>query len=339
MTNGPNTPNSLFINQFPLTGNLTFVDEAIERGIHATDQDSTGVCYGDLTGNGRPDFVVLSEFNRNKIFLSLANGRYRLLDWVAATGDQKWHTSTSCSIGDVNNDGLLDIVIANSMNRDSFLGCNTLFNPPNQLFINKGPSSDFPVTFKETTAESGINDFSPDVPTGANSPTWAAALVDVNLDGNLDIVIANDQCGLPPLGADPFGANRGFIYVQWGDGNGRFVNMPLRPVDPEENNRAFGGLEIWMGLGFGDFNCDGNIDIFGSNTGDYVAEATARQLGAPPSNIVGGRSSRWFLGSENGTFRDASVEETGVTGPFRNAFLLCHRDLCEPTAGYLTLIF
>eukprot|EP00177_Eucheuma_denticulatum_P002710 GFKZ01004872.1.p1 GENE.GFKZ01004872.1~~GFKZ01004872.1.p1 ORF type:complete len:708 (+),score=73.84 GFKZ01004872.1:953-3076(+) len=316
VTNGPGSANSLFINQYRRTNRLTFTDEAVSRGVDATDLDSSGVCYGDLNGDGRNDLILLSKISPNRLFIALANGRFREIDWVAATGDTQFLASTSCSVGDINNDGRLDFVISSGFSGQDFRACGFVpfdLNEPNQVFINQGPSETLPLTFAEETEESGINDLGGDIPPGADTITWAIALVDMNLDGNLDVVIANDQCALPTRAENPsMGANRGSIYVLYGNGYGTFRPRRLAPVNAEENNRRQGG-EAWMGLSFGDFNCDGNMDLFGSNFGDYhQAEINlVSGRGGPPG--LGFTSSRWWLGSSSGNFTDASVAETGVT--------------------------
>lgn len=161
---------------------------------------------------------------------------------------------------------------------------------------------------------SGINDYGGDIPNGKFTLTWSAALVDLNLDGKLDIVLADDQCGLAPSALDPVnGANRGGIRVQLGDGKGNFKSRTLAPKEPEKSNRIPGD-DTWMALGFGDFNCDGNVDIFGSNSGDYHSARYAQFMGRPLPQAVGHYSSRWWLGTDMGTFEDATSKETGTTG-------------------------
>lgn len=316
VTNGPGTPNSLFINQFARTGKLFFRDVAVNRGVAARQTDTTGVCYGDLNGDGKNDIVIVSEYNRNVIFLSTATERFRKLDWIRATGDRKIYPSAGCAIGDVDNDGRLDILVTNAVPRKTSEACLVVpfaLSSPNQLFLNRGPKGAVAIKFKDVSLSSGLNDVGGDVPPGKFLLSWAAALVDVDLDGNLDVVVGNDQCGLATKQTDPVnGANRGWMHVQYGDGTGKFKTKTLQPKNPGENNRTPGD-DTWMGLGFGDFNCDGNIDIFGSNSGDYHAARYNLFMGRPPSGKIGQYSSRWWLGKGHGVFEDASIKETGVT--------------------------
>lgn len=60
-TNGPGAPNLLFISTFPEIGRVRFRDITDEARVSATSRDSTGVCYGDLNGDGHIDLIVLGE--------------------------------------------------------------------------------------------------------------------------------------------------------------------------------------------------------------------------------------------------------------------------------------
>lgn len=317
VTNGPGAANSLFINQLPSKGKLKFREVARRAGVESKSHDSTGVCYGDLNGDGRTDLVVLSEFDSNQIYLANPDFTFREINWKSATGDDSKHPSASCSIGDVNGDGKLDLLISNGVPRGNYLACLAVpwdRNSPNQLFINTGAPGTYDLSFSDKSKSSGINDFGGDVPAGKFTPTWVATLVDIDLDGDLDIVVADDQCGHPTKPENnAIGANRGAIRVQYNDGTGNFKSRTMKPVNAVANNRRPGG-ESWMGLGFGDFNCDGKMDFFGSNFGDYHSAKVAFGEGRIPDGKVGHDSSRWFIADNSAQgFTDASIAETGVT--------------------------
>lgn len=323
VTNGPNTPNSLFINQYPLTNVVSFRDAGRNSGAAATGQDSTGVCYGDLNRDGRNDLVVVSEYSANRIFLSTSTpGRFRELSWKRATGDDKLYPSSGCAIGDINEDGWLDIVVANGVPRRESAACLVVAfekSAPNQVFVSRGMrrGSGSRLMFEDWTLRSGVNDIGGSIPAGKFTLSWSAALVDVNMDGHLDLVVTDDQCGLATtrmarIRGIPGGADRGGLRVMYGNGRGQFRSTTVRPVDAARNNREIGG-ENWMAVGFGDFNCDGRMDIFGSNSGDYHAVQYDLFMGRTPMRNFGLYSSRWWLGRRNESFRDASLRETGAT--------------------------
>jgi hypothetical protein len=150
-------------------------------------------------------------------------------------------------------------------------------------------------------AESGIQKLAllPPNAAGAATISWSIALVDIDLNGKLDLVHADDQGAI--LIAKYGGIDRGYIHVFRNDGTGKFTD-----VTPAVGMNRQGQ---WMGLAFGDLNCDGHMDLFGSNFGDWAL------TNFPIPHEVGDFSSRWFLGRGDGTFSDVGVGELKAT-PF-----------------------
>ena len=115
--------------------------------------------------------------------------------------------------------------------------------------------------FRDASVSSGIRNLTGFQPPrdGAATITWALALVDYDQDGDLDLLQADDQGGLLP----PEGPSRGLIQVLNNDGTGRFTAVTDR-VGTDLPGTS------WMGLAFADFDCDGHMDFFATNMGDYV---------------------------------------------------------------------
>lgn len=285
--NGPGSPNSLYSNQLAQGKGLTFVDVAKSAGVTATDRDSTGVCYGDIDNDGDYDLYVLSQAAANKLYVN--NGNRTFTD-VASRSDAvgKSTYSTACSMGDVNADGLLDIVIANT--NESW---NNAFAPTvhNELLLNKGNG-----LFQDVSEESGITRLAgfPPEQAGAAALTWAIAMVDYDLDSDIDILMGDD------LSAHPVGGNSGtpgFVHVMQNDGTGHFQDVTVEA--------GMNILGAWMGFSFGDINSDGHLDMFVTNIGDYMnAEYFPYELGD--------RSSRWFLGQADSTFIKEEIVNTNA---------------------------
>lgn len=291
VTNGPGAANSLYANQQADTGALTFLDVAAQAGVEATDQDSTGVCWGDLDNDGDPDLVVLGNLEANRLFENLGGGLF--VDVTAGSGIEAADvTSVSCSIGDIDGDGLLDLVVGNAYDMavqtavflEPFAG-----NDPNHLFRNRGG-----LAFDDVSVSSGIREVHlPDeAPEGAATITWALALVDIDLDGDVDLVTADDQ-GPQPNGAAG-GIDRGYIQLFENDGSGHFVVVTAQ--------RSLDRTGTWMGLSFGDFDSNGHLDLFAANGSNHSAAAL---LDPDFSNTQ--FDSRWFLQQDDGSFFDPST--------------------------------
>ncbi|MEM7350438.1 MAG: VCBS repeat-containing protein, partial [Acidobacteriota bacterium] len=290
VTNGAGVGNSLFSNLLSETGEVTFVDVAAQAGVAATAQDSMGVCYGDIDNDDDHDLLVLGRSEPNRFFVNQGNGTFTEAADSGLEGGDLGHSS--CSMGDVNGDGLLDVFVANVWDLDNLRACFTVpfaESHHNQLFINQGDG-----TFTDTSATSGIEDLAglPPEAAGSATLTWAVGLLDIDLDGDIDIILGDDQCA---LGEERFGGvDRGFLHVLLNDGTGHFVDEAFLLHDQASSS--------WMGLAFGDLNCDGNLDVFGSNFGDYDDA-----IAAPFPYELGDQTTRWLLGNGDGSWTDPTI--------------------------------
>ena len=277
VTNGPGTPNSLYANQLQQTGQVHFV----------------GVAYGDIDNDGDSDLLVLGTGMPNLLFENQGDGTFIDITEESDIGGEATY-ATAASLGDVNGDGLLDIAVANSTQSwDDQIPFVTLSprNEHNQLLLNQGDN-----TFLDVSDSSGFTNLS-SLTSSLATITWAIALVDYDLDGDLDIIHADDQAAIPSTQRG--GIDHGYIQLFNNDGTGTFTNVT------EIANLNLTGS--WMGLTFGDFNADGNLDIFATNLGDY----TGSILPLAPDVVA----SQWFLGQGDGTFVDAGLGNLGAT-PF-----------------------
>lgn len=294
VTNGPNAANSLFSNQYIETGETTFIDVAEDANVTALMQDSTGVCYGDIDNDGDHDLYVLGNGEPNILFENKGNNVFVDITEHSQTGAGN-NSSTTCSFGDVNGDGYLDFVVANLFtSTDHRIPLFSLdvedIVEPNQLFINTGSNN-----FKDMSESSGIQNLS--------GVSWSIALVDYDLDGDVDLFVADDQAARPPEKSG--GRDAGRMRLFDNDGDGIFTDVTEK--------MAGGRFGAWMSLSFGDLNSDGNMDVYGSNVGDYFAQFVKPLLSFVPER--GEWESGWFLGSDNGKFDFPGVGRLKAT-PF-----------------------
>ncbi len=183
--------NRLFRND----GKGHFTDVTEQAGLRGTGYD-TGVAIGDYDNDGFQDIFV-GGVHRNTLYHNNGDGTFT--DVTAKAGLDKVDPEYGplWSIGavwvDANNDGLLDLVVINYLKWDgkhepvcTGYGHRDYCHPkmykatPNQLFINNGNG-----TFRDASLESGLR--------AHPGKGMGAATADFDLDGNMDLFVANDK--------------------------------------------------------------------------------------------------------------------------------------------------
>jgi len=144
-------PNRLFVNQ----RNGTFLEEAVRRGLAYTGTGATaanmGIALGDVDGDGRFEVFVphLTEENHT-LWRQSSPGIFQDVTAAAGLLTLPWHgTGFGAVLGDLNNDGALDLAVANGRirrgpARNQLRVLNGLpafwvpYAEPAQLFVNDG---------------------------------------------------------------------------------------------------------------------------------------------------------------------------------------------------------
>ncbi len=238
----PKYSNRLFEND----GNGHFTDVTEKAGLAGTGYD-TGVAIGDYDNDGCED-IFLAGVYRNTLYHNNCNGTFT--DVTAKAGLNKpdpqygplW--SVAAAWVDVNNDGLLDLVVINYLKWDvnhepdcEGYGhrdyCHPKMYPPtpNQLFLNNGDG-----TFRDASVEAGFR--------AHPGKGMSAAAADSTLDGRMDLFITNDKL------MNSFFLNRG---------GGKFEEAAF---DENVALREDGVYISGMGADFRDLDNDGYPDIF-----------------------------------------------------------------------------
>ena len=317
-TNGPRVKgdpatgpgHSLYRNLLRETGRVRFRDVSEQAGIQAKGHNGAGVVYGDLDNDGDEDLLVLGDNEPNRLFANRGDGTFA--DVSARSGLAEDHGShTSASLGDVNGDGLLDIVVAQGMDRHNLDTCFNFYADGrdigrDQIFLNRGG-----LRFDDASAASGIQDTrgfrDADGPRrdldGLPTITWATTVVDYDRDGDADVLFADDQCNAPPaklqhLFGDRRLVDRGLLHLFRNDGRGRFTDVSSRVGLDKQG--------AWMGLAFADFDTNGALDVFATNFGDYS------MVPLMPYER-GDLASRAFYGQRTGAFADPGTDDVKAT--------------------------
>ena len=236
----PGDRHKLFHNE----GGMRFRDVSAESGISMLAKHGLGVVTADFNADGWPDLYVANDGDDNFLWLNNRDGTFTNhahARGCAVNRNGMPEASMGIAIGDVNNDGLLDLL------------CTHLRNESNTLYLNDGPG----IGFSDRTPAAHL--VLPSLPwTG-----FGVAFLDVDHDGLLDLAVANGAVSRnpkplaeePPFWCDYAEPNQLFRNL----GNARFEEITAQ-------TGSFGKeLEVTRALIPADFDRDGDLDILITN--------------------------------------------------------------------------
>jgi hypothetical protein len=237
----PKYYNRLFAND----GKGHFTDVTEKAGLAGVGYD-TGVAIGDYDNDGHEDIFV-GGVHRNTLYHNNGDGTFTDVTAKAGLNRPDPQYGPLWSVGgawvDVNNDGLLDLIVVNYLSWDigTEKACEEnghrdychprLYKPtPSQLFLNNGDG-----TFTDVSAESGIR--------AHPGKGMGIGVADYDLDGKMDFFIANDKM---------------YNSLFHNKGAGKFEEVAFDAnVALRENGEFISG----MGVDFRDLDNDGYPDI------------------------------------------------------------------------------
>ena len=233
--------NRLYRNQ----GDGTFADVTALAGVGDTSW-SMGCAAADYDNDGDLDLYV-TNYGPNRLYRNQGDGTFADVTALAGVGDERW--STGAAFGDYDLDGHLDLYVANFVqfdpayrpnsmqyclwkNVEVFYGPETFDGETDVLYHNEGDGS-----FREVTRQVG--------PLGAAAYNgFQCVFADFDNDSRPDIYVADDTT--PNL-----------LYRNRGDGT--FEDISL---SSGVSHSADGGMQAGMGVAVGDFDNDGDLDLF-----------------------------------------------------------------------------
>jgi hypothetical protein len=244
-------------------GGRTFHDVTHEAHVDEAPYYSHGTAAGDYDGDGFPDLLV-TGYGGLLLYRNLGDGTFVETARDAGLTDTLW--SSSAAWGDLNGDGVLDLFVAHYVNwsfdNHPFCGggkdgqrdvCppKKFEGLPDTLYFGVGDG-----TFRDGSREARLMPVGkpPEVPMSDCDKGLGVLLADVDLDGDLDIYVANDT--VPK-----------FLYRN--RGNGIFDEVGSACGAALSDTATADGS---MGLDIGDFNLDGLPDLWVAN---YERESLA----------------------------------------------------------------
>lgn len=135
-----------------------------------------GVGIGDFNNDGLQDIFFTGNMVPCRLYLNKGNFHFEdVTEKAGVDGGGRW--ARGVSVVDINNDGLLDIYICNTICKDSL-------RRRNILYVNQGPDKDGIPHFKEMAAEYGLD---------IHVQSTMASFFDYDNDGDLDMYVTVNE--------------------------------------------------------------------------------------------------------------------------------------------------
>jgi enediyne biosynthesis protein E4 len=232
-------------------GDGTFTDVTAGAGVAWPEGKTLGAAAADFDGDGFDDLYLACDTTPNGLFRNLGDGTFEDVSlWSGTALDAAGRPQGSMGLawGDVDGDLDFDLVVTN------FAG------EPDTLYRNLGGGS-----FEDATAAAGLA-------SAVEPVAWGAELFDADLDGDLDLFVANGHVvgNLKRLAAKTIpedwlpgsftrasfsGSFKQTNVLHLNDGTGRFADASARA------GPAFREAHVGRGAACGDVDRDGDLDL------------------------------------------------------------------------------
>lgn len=202
----PAVQDRLYVNN----GDGTFGDVTDASGIVVPDGKGMGVIAADFDHSGRLGLYVTNDTTPNFLFHNLTEmpGAAPKLEeigaraGVALSGWGDSQSSMGIAAGDANQDGLIDLLVTN------------FIVEPNNLYLQRSP-----LLFEDQTGQESLRESS------ARVMGWGAQFLDSDLDGQLDLIVANGHLDKNTSGDAPFLMDTQYLHNL---GAAEFLEVPGR---------------------------------------------------------------------------------------------------------------
>ncbi|PYX38383.1 MAG: CRTAC1 family protein [Acidobacteria bacterium] len=216
-------------------GDGTFEDVTAKSGIFDSSSKSLGAAIVDYDRDGWPDLLVANDTQPNKLYRNMHDGTFKdvaVEAGIAFSAEGKARAGMGVDVADFNNSGTVGVAITNFDNEMTGL----------YRAVGNG-------IYEDVSMQAGIGLAS------KNSLGFGCAFLDGNLDGALDLLVANghiDETVRNIRGNVGYAQPPQFFL---NDGKGKFRDVA------SELGTEFNQPKVGRGLAYGDFDRDGDLDI------------------------------------------------------------------------------
>jgi hypothetical protein len=272
-------------------GDGTFEDVTAQSGIFDTSSKSLGVAMLDYDRDGWPDLLVANDTQPNKLYRNQRNGTFKdvaVEAGIAFSAEGKARAGMGVDAADFDHSGFPGVAITNFDNE--MIG---LYRPAANGAYN------------DVAVQAGVGLAS------QNTLGFGCAFLDANLDGALDLVVANGHID------DTVRNIRGNVgYAQppqifLNNGQGKFQDVAA------STGESFIQPKVGRGLCYADFDRDGDLDILmTTNNGPAYLYRNDQQAGnhSIRFRLTGTKSNRDAIGAMIRIEHEGTTQERLVKG-------------------------
>jgi len=271
-------------------GDGTFEDVTATSGIFDSSSKSLGVAMLDYDQDGWPDLLVANDTQPNKLYKNLRNGKFKdvaVEAGLAFSTEGKARAGMGVDVADFENSGKPGIAITNFDNE--MIG----------LYRAVGSG-----TYDDISIAAGVG-----LPS-KNTLGFGCAFLDVDLDGSLDLAVANGHIEetVRNIRGNVGYAQPPQLFLNRG---GTFEDVAVGL------NGGFALAKVGRGLAYGDFDRDGDLDILLTTNNGPAYLYRNDQLAQNRSirfHLVGTKSNRDAIGAVARIFSSGQTQSQMVKG-------------------------
>jgi enediyne biosynthesis protein E4 len=271
-------------------GDGTFEDVTPISGIFDTSSKSLGVAMLDYDQDGWPDLLVANDTQPNKLYKNLRNGKFKdvaVEAGLAFSTEGKARAGMGVDVADFENSGTPGIAITNFDNE--MIG----------LYRSVRPG-----TYDDISIPAGVGLAS------KNSLGFGCAFLDVDLDGWLDLAVANGHIEetVRNIHGNVGYAQPPQLFLNQG---GKFQDVAA------DVDGGFAEPKVARGLAYGDFDRDGDLDILLTTNNGPAYLYRNDQLAGNRSirfRLIGTKSNRDAIGAVVRIFYNGQSQSRMVKG-------------------------
>ncbi|HVB04508.1 MAG TPA: CRTAC1 family protein [Chitinophagaceae bacterium] len=260
--------------------NGTFTEVAIPAGVADPSGKSLSASWCDFNNDGWPDLYVANDVGSNCLYLNKGNGTFVNVSNLAHVSD--YRSSMGLAVGDWDNEGEMDLFVTHWLAEENGFYINKLNT------MGKMAGGRMPLQFEDEADKYGLGQISLD------DVGWGTSFFDYDNDTRLDLFVVNGSTNQKADNSKQLVPMKNFLFWNEGPKKG-FADVT------SVSGEALSFKNVGRGAAFGDYDNDGDVDIFIVNNGGEGE--LLRNDGGNKNNwlevkLVGTKSNRSAIGAK-----------------------------------------